>query len=327
MEPFFKEQFEKINLLNVLIARRVISGILAKTPLIHYKLLSEKIGADVYIKHENHLPTHSFKVRGAVSFMEQAPEEYLKNGVVVATRGNHGLAVAWAAQRKGVLCNVVVPENNDPGINDMIRAYDAQVIIHGSDFYEAQDYCEELSENAGYYYIRQGNEPLVINGIGTMGLEIIEDLPDLDVVIMPIGGATGCAAISMVIKSIKPSVEIIGVQAESMPAFYESWKKGKRVTVPKATTVASGLAARSVFEMPFLILKDLISDVVLLSEEELIDGVRLALSYTKNLAEVAGASAIKAAFKIKDRLEGKKVVIVMTGGNISSSFLASILKD
>lgn len=325
MEPFFREQLAVVNMLNVFKARQVIGRILPKTSLTLYRRLSENIGAEIYVKHENHLPTHSFKVRGAVNFLEQCPEDLIKNGVVVATRGNHGLAVAWAARKRGILCNVVVPEKNDPIVNEMILSYDAQLIEHGADFYEAQDYAEELSESAGYYYVRQGNEPLLITGIATMALEIMEDLPNLDALVMPIGGGTGCAAVSMVLKQINPSVEIYGVQAARMPAFYQSWKQGKKVTVAPAETIASGLAARSVFDLPFIILKDLITDVVLLSEEELIDGVRLAIRYTQNLAEVAGAAAIKAAFNLRDRLQGKKVVLVMTGGNISISVLASIL--
>ncbi|MCX7823375.1 MAG: pyridoxal-phosphate dependent enzyme [Syntrophobacterales bacterium] len=325
MEPFFREQFEVVNILNVFRARQIVGRILPKTSLTFYRRLSERIGAEVYVKHENHLPTHSFKVRGAVNFIEQCSEDQIKNGIVVATRGNHGLAVAWAAQRRGIFCNVVVPEKNDPLVNEMILSYDAQLIEHGSDFYEAQDYAEELSENAGYYYLRQGNEPLLITGIATMGLEIMEDLPNVEVIVMPIGGGTGCASVSMVIKQINPSVEIYGVQAARIPAFYESWKQGKKVTVSPAETVASGLAARSVFDLPFIILKDLITDVVLLSEEELIDGVRLAISYTQNLAEVAGAAAIKAAFALRERIRGKRVVLIMTGGNISIPVLASIL--
>ncbi|SFM39474.1 threonine ammonia-lyase [Thermodesulforhabdus norvegica] len=325
MEPYYSDQARYVNMLEVFRARSVIYRDIQRTLLHEYSRLSEELGARVFVKHENHLPTHSFKVRGAVNFMARAPREVLENGIVVATRGNHGLAVAWAAQKRGILCNVVVPEGNDPEVNDLIRAYGAQLIEHGADFYEAQDYCEELAENAGYYYLRQGNEPLLLTGIATMGLEIFEDLPEVDTIIMPIGGGTGCAALGLVIKHINPDVELIGVQAEKMPAFYESWKKGKRVTVPRSDTVAAGLAARSVFELPFTILRDTIRDVVLLSERELMDGVRLALRYTQNLAEVAGAASLACAFKIRNRLKGKKVVLVMTGSNISSQLVARIL--
>ena len=182
--------------------------------------------------------------------------------------------MAWAAQERGIFCNVVVPENNNPDINAEILSYGAQLIEHGNDFYEAQDYCEELAENTGMFHLRQGNEPALINGIATMGLEIFEELPDVDVILMPIGGGTGCSALAKVIEGINPKVELIGVQAERMPSFYESWRKGKKVVVQSADTVAEGLAARSVFEVPYIILKDRIKDVILLSEEELLDGVR-----------------------------------------------------
>lgn len=150
-----------------------------------------------------------------------------------------------------------------------------------------------------------------------MGLEIFEELPEVDVVIMPIGGGTGCAALAKVIEGINPGVELIGVQAERMPSFYESWRQGKKVIVPGASTIAEGLAARSVFDIPYMILKERITDVVLLTEDELLEGVRLAVRFTQNLAEVAGAASLAAAFKIKERLAGKKVVTIMTGGNLN----------
>lgn len=327
MEPYYGEQGHQVNMHEVFRARNIVYDNIQKTFMYEYKRLSDIIGAQVYVKHENHLPTHSFKVRGALNFMARSPREILENGVVVATRGNHGLAVAWAAQNSGVLCNVVVPEGNDPMVNEFIRSYGAQLIEHGADFYEAQDYCEELAENAGYYYLRQGNDPFLLTGIATMGLEIFEDLPDVDTIIMPIGGGTGCAALSLVTRHINPRVELIGVQAANMPAFYESWKQRKRVTVSRAETVAAGLAARSVFELPFSLLLDTLHDVIVLTEEELIEGVGLAVEYTQNLAEVAGAASIACALKIRNRLEGKNVVVVMTGGNISPGLAARMLQN
>lgn len=316
----------QVNMLEIFKARRIVEQVLKPTHLTFYKRLSDELGASMYLKHENHLPTNSFKVRGAVNFMAQTSPEVQRNGIVVATRGNHGLAVAWAAQKPGIFCNVVVPEGNNPEVSAEIISYGAQVIERGADFYETQDYCEELSEKTGYYYLRQGSEPLLVTGIATMGLEIFEELPDVEVIIMPIGGGTGCAALAKVVQGINPKVRIIGVQAERMPSFYESWRQGKSVIVPPAATVADGLAARSVFELPFVILKDMIHDVVLLTEEELHEGVRLALRYTQNLAEVAGAAALAASFKIKEQLAGKRVVAVMTGGNISMTRLTGILR-
>jgi threonine dehydratase len=325
MNQHYKDLMSQVSALEIFKARHAVERVLKRTCLTYYQRISDELGAQVYVKHENHLPTNSFKVRGAVNFMSRLTPEMQRRGIVVATRGNHGLAVAWAAQGKGVFCNVVVPENNNPETNAAILAYGAQLIEHGSDFYETQDYCDELTENAGYYYLRQGNEPLLITGIASMGLEIFEELPDVDAILMPIGGGTGCSALAKVIEIINPKVELIGVQAAQMPSFYNSWKEGQKVIVPRAETVAEGLAARSVFDIPYMILKDRINDVVLLSEEELLDGVRLSLRYTQNLAEVAGASALAAAFKIKEQLQGKKVVVMMTGGNIDLSRLTQVL--
>jgi len=325
MKSLYEDLAAQVNMLGIFKARRNVEQILPRTHLTYHKRLSDDVGASIYVKHENHLPTNSFKVRGAVNFIAQVSPEIQKRGIVVATRGNHGLAVAWAAQGRNIFCNVVVPEHNSPDINAAILSYGAQLIEKGSDFYETQNYCEELSESTGYYYLRQGNEPLLINGIATMGLEIFEELPDVEVIIMPLGGGAGCAALAKVIEEINPKVELIGVQAQRMPSFYESWRQGKKVIVPAAHTVAEGLAARSVFETPYLIMKDLIKDVVLLSEDELLEGVRLALRYTQNLAEVAGAAALAAAFKIKPELAAKKVVAVMTGGNMDLSRLTQIL--
>lgn len=325
MDRMYEELVKQVNMLEIFKARRVVEQAIKRTHLTHYKMLSDELGAHLYVKHENHLPTNSFKVRGAVNFMANISPEIQKQGIVVATRGNHGLAVAWAAQARGVFCNVVVPENNNPDINAAILSYGAQLIENGRDFYETQDYCEELAENTGLHYLRQGNDPLLINGTATMGLEIFEELPDVEAIIIPIGGGSGCAALARVIEGINPGVELIGVQAERMPSFYESWRQGKKVIVPAAETVAEGLAARSVFEVPFMILKDRITDVVLLNEEELINGVKMALRYTQNLAEVAGAAALAGAFKIRDRLVGKKVVTVMSGANLSVPRLTQIL--
>jgi threonine dehydratase len=315
----------EVNLLGVIKAGGVISRYLNRTNLISYSELSRLVGGEVFVKHENHNPTGSFKIRGALNFFHHMSEEELENGVLVATRGNHGLAMAWAAQWFHVPCTVVVPEHNNPEINRIVESLGADLIVHGQDFYDAQSYCDELVDSAGYYYVEQGNEPEILNGLGTMGLEIFQDLPDVDVIICPIGGGSGCASLMNVAQAMKPEVEIIGVQPERAAAFYESWKKGERVSIEVADTVADGLAARSVFQLPYMIMKDRISDVVLLSEEEILEGIRLALLATHNLAEGAGAAGIAAALKIKERLAGKKVALIMSGGNLDHEHLVQAL--
>ncbi len=317
----YEQLSAEVNLLGVIRARAVTDRYLKRTNLTYYSELSRLAGCEVYVKHENHNPTGSFKIRGAVNFLQHMSSEELEAGVLVATRGNHGLAMAWAGRFFHVPCTVVVPEGNNPEINRIVESFGADLIVHGHDFYDAQSYCDELVDSAGYYYVEQGNEPEILNGLGTMGLEIFEDLPDVDAIICPIGGGSGCASLLKVAQAVSPAVEIIGVQPERAAAFYESLKKGERVRLETADTVADGLAARSVFQLPYAIMKDHISDVVLLSEDEILQGIRIAIETTHNLAEGAGAASLAAALKIKDRLAGKKVALVMSGGNLDHEHL------
>lgn len=307
----------QVNPTSMLMARPVIYRYLNRTNLICYSELSRLLGCEAFVKHENHNPTGSFKIRGALNFFHHMSKEELETGILVATRGNHGLAMAWAGQWFHVPCTVVVPENNNPEINRIIESYGAELIVHGEDFYDAQSYCEELVDSAGYYYVKQGNEPEILNGLATMGLEILEDLPQTDTIICPIGGGAGCASLVKTVRAFKPDIEIIGVEPQNAPSFFNSWKKGEIVTLDEAHTMADGLAARSVFQLPYVILKDTIHDVVLLTEDEILEGIRMALAVTHNLAEAAGAVSLMAAYKIKDHLAGKKVVMIMSGGNMN----------
>jgi threonine dehydratase len=316
----------RVTIKEILKAKAAIKTYIHRTNLIYSSGLSRIIGCDAFVKHENHLPTGSFKIRGALNFFQTIPKEDVVGGVLVSTRGNHGLAMAWAAQWFHTPCTVVVPENNNPEINRIIESFGAELIVHGHDFYDAQFYCDELVAAAGYYYVEQGNEPEMLNGIGTMGLEIFEDLPDVDVIICPIGGGGGCASLLRVAQAINPTVEIIGVQAAKAPAFYNSLQKGEWVVLDDAETIAEGLAARSVFQLPYIIMKDHIKEVVLLSEDEILEGIRLALTTTHNLAEGAGAASLIAAIKIKEKLKGKKVALIMSGGNLDRAHLELALR-
>ncbi|HOC74900.1 MAG TPA: threonine/serine dehydratase [Deltaproteobacteria bacterium] len=317
----------QVSFRNILRARSAISHYIHRTNLIYSSELSRIIGCEAFVKHENHLPTGSFKIRGALNFFQTIPKEDVANGVLVSTRGNHGLAMAWAGQWFNTPCTVVVPENNNPEINRIIESFGAELIVHGHDFYDAQFYCDELVAAAGYYYVEQGNEPEMLNGIGTMGLEIFEDLPDVDVIICPIGGGAGCASLLRVVQAINPEVQIVGVQAAKAPAFSRSLEQGEWVVLDEADTIADGLAARSVFQLPYVIMKDHVKDVVLLNEDEVLEGIRLALGTTHNLAEGAGAASLVAAVKIKERLQGKKVVLVMSGGNLDRAQLELALRQ
>ena len=316
---------KSITLQEIIAARRVVTQFLKPTPLIHYPELSERLGFQAYIKHENHHPTGSFKVRGGINFMHHLPQAQRKNGVITATRGNHGQSIAYAAAQFGVKATVVVPHGNNPEKNSAMQAFGAELIEHGADFDEALGLCEKLQAERGLYYVHPCMEPALFHGVGTYSLEIFESLPDVDAIIVPIGGGSGCCGAITVSEAINPNVKVIGVQAENAPAIYRSWKTGQRVETDSCDTIADGLATRTPFPLPLSIIKKGVRDIVLLSEAELEEGIRLALRWTHNLAEGAGAASIAAAHKLTDTLAGKRVVMVMSGGNLDTETLKKVL--
>ena len=314
-----------ITLQEIIAARRVVTQFLKPTPLIHYPELSDRLGFQAYIKHENHHPTGSFKVRGGLNFMHHLPQAQREKGVITATRGNHGQSIAYAATQFGVEATVVVPYGNNPEKNSAMQAFGAELIEHGADFDEALELCEKLQAERGLYYVHPCMEPALFHGVGTYSLEIFESLPDVDAIIVPIGGGSGCCGAITVSKAINPNVKVIGVQAENAPAIYRSWKTGQRVETDSCDTIADGMATRVPFSLPLSIIKKGVHDIVLLSEAELEEGIRLALRWTHNLAEGAGAAPIAAAHKLTDTLSGKRVVMVMSGGNLDTETLKKLL--
>ena len=314
-----------VTLQDIIAARKVVTRFLKSTPLIHYPELSERLGFQAYIKHENHNPTGSFKVRGGLNFMHHLPQTQREKGVITATRGNHGQSIAYAAAQFGVEAIVVVPHGNNPEKNSAMQAFGAELIEHGADFDEALVLCEKLQTERGLYYVHPCMELALFHGVGTYSLEIFESLPNVDAIIVPIGGGSGSCGAITVAKAINPKVKVIGVQAENAPAIYRSWKEGKRVETDSCDTIADGLATRVPFSLPFSILKRGIHDIVLLSEAEIADGIRSALRWTHNLAEGAGAAPLAAAHKLTDKLAGKNVVMVMSGANLDTETLKKVL--
>lgn len=310
---------------DVIAATQIVTRFLKPTPLIHYPELSEQLGFQAYIKHENHNPTGSFKIRGGLNFMHHLPEAQREKGVITATRGNHGQSIAYAAAQFGVKATVVVPHGNNPEKNSAMQAFGAELIEHGADFDEALTLCERLQAERGLYYVHPCMEPGLFHGVGTYSLEIFESLPNVDAIIVPIGGGSGSCGAITVAKAINPKVKVIGVQAENAPAIYRSWKEGARVETDACNTMADGIATRAPFPLPLSIIQDGIHDIVLLSEAELEEGVRLALRWTHNLAEGAGASPVAAAHKLTDKLAGKNVVMVMSGGNLDTETLKKVI--
>jgi len=302
-----------ISWIEILKARRVVYDYLIPTYLTRYENLSSLIGAEIFVKHESHNPTGSFKVRGGINLMH-----HLKNsgveGVITFSTGNHGLSIAQSAAWLGVKATVVVPENNNPVKNRSIRSTGATLIEAGKTFEEASTVVAEVSEEQRLYYAHPANEPHLINGVGTEFVEIIEAAPDLDAVILPIGAGSEAAAASIVFKTINPDIQIFAVQAESSSAAFQSWKTGKIVSSAN-TTFAGGFATGIAYEVPFELYKDNLTDFILLSEKEIYEGIALAGYYTHNFIEGAGASTIMAAIKLKNRLQGKKVALQFSGCN------------
>jgi threonine dehydratase len=282
------------------------------------------VGAEVWVKHENHQPTGAFKVRGGVNLVSQLSDEERERGLVCASTGNHGQSIAYAAGLFGVLATVVVPENANPVKVSFIRAFGAELVAHGRDYDEAREHCEELAAERGFRYVHSGNEPHLIAGVATETLEILEEVPNLDVVVVPIGGGSGAAGACIAAKAVNSAVEVIGVQSEAAPAAYRSWK-ARDLVEDEMGTFAEGLATRTAFELPQRILWELLDEFVLVSEDELRAATVAMLERTRNLIEPAGASPLAAALKLRDRLEGRRVALVASGGNISLAQLRGLL--
>ncbi|MFQ5875617.1 MAG: threonine/serine dehydratase [Dehalococcoidia bacterium] len=309
---------------DVFSARKVIGHYLPQTPLWHYPGLSHMVGAQVFLKHENYQPIGSFKIRGGINLVSRLTEDEKARGVISASTGNHGQSVAYAGRLFGVRSIIVVPEEANPGKVESMRNLGGEVLFHGADFDESREHVERLAAEFSYRYIHSANEPLLISGVGTYALEILEELPDVDAILVPVGGGSGASGTALVAKALNPSIQVIGVGAEKAPAAYLSWKHHKYIEAGMET-FAEGMATRVPFELTQSILRDLLDDYLLVSEEELKAAIVALLEKAHTLAEGAGAAPLAAALKIKDQLQGKKVVLVLSGGNLDIAQLREIL--
>jgi threonine dehydratase len=309
---------------DIFAARQRVYRSLQPTPLLRHPLLAQETGLDVYVKHENHNPTGAFKVRGGLNLVASLSRAE-RRGVITATTGNHGQSIALACQREGVPCTIVTPVGNNPEKNAAMRALGAEVIEYGHDFDAAREKVEAMQRESGLRYIHSANEPLLIAGVGTYALEVFDAMPDVDVIFVPIGAGSGACGCTIARTGVGSRARVVGVQAKGADAFTRSWRGTTRVVGEKAETFAEGMATRVTFDLPFDILRRGLDDVVTLGEDELAEGIRLALRATHNLAEGAGAASLMAAMAERDRLAGKKVVCVMSGGNVDRATLKGIL--
>ncbi|MFC1858728.1 threonine/serine dehydratase [Thermodesulfobacteriota bacterium] len=305
-----------ITIAEVVRAQSIVKRFIKPTQLIRYEGFSRDVGAEIYVKHENHNPTGSFKIRGGVNLLHHLNQRNI-NGVITFSTGNHGLSIATAAAWFGLEAVVVVPENNNPAKNRAIKETGAELIEAGQTFEEAAETVEKLCVNRGLYYAHPADEPHLINGVGTEFLEVIEDLPDIDIMVVPMGTGSEAAAAITTLRAFRPGIEIIAAQAESSPAAYYSWKE-KKILSAENNTFAGGFATGKAYKIPFTIYSEGLNDFVLLTEDEIYESIGMAFHYTHNLAEGAGASTFMAAIKLKDSLKGKKVVLQMSGCNASA---------
>jgi threonine dehydratase len=315
---------EAPTLADVLEARRRIAPHLSPTPLYAYPGLVELLGTEVYVKHENHLPTGAFKVRGGVNLVSQLDAETRERGVIAASTGNHGQSVAYGARLFGVRATICVPESANPVKVASMRGLGAEVVFHGSDFDDAREHCEQLAREHGYRYVHSGDEPLLIAGVGTATLEILEEQPGTDALVVPIGGGSGAAGACIVAKTLKPDLTVIGVQSEAAPAAYRSWREGKLLE-DRMETFAEGLQTRTAFALPQRILRKWLDDFVLVSDDEIRAAQALMIETTRNLVEAAGAAPLAAALRMRDELAGKQVALIASGGNATREQLLAVL--
>lgn len=314
---------------DVLEARDRIRPYLAPTPLRRYAPLDAAVGhgLEVWVKHENHNPTNSFKVRNALSALTALPPSERARGVVVASRGNYGLGIAWAGSLLGIPATICVPLGNNPEKNEGIRGYGASLIEEGRDYDESLAVVDRIVQETGATHVHGTNDRAVIAGAATLSREILEEQPDLDVMVVSVGGGSQAVGALTAARQLRPAVKVFAVQAERASAAHDSWHAGHPIAGTSTDTFADGLATRGVYAMTFDALRDGLAGFVTVTESEIADALRLLLRTTHNLAEGAGAASLAGLRKLATRFPGKRVAIVLSGGNIDEATLRRVIES
>ena len=298
------------------------------TPLNRSKFLSDLCGADVFLKLENLQVTHSFKIRGVINKLLHLSAEEKAQGVITASAGNHGQAVAFGGQKLGFSAKIVVPTTTPKIKVDGIKKYGAELILFGETYPEAERKAKELAQSEGRLYISPYNDPLIVAGHGTIGLEVVDELPKVDAVLVPVGGGGLISGIAIAVKNLKSNVQVIGVQSEAVPIMFESLKAGKIVPPHRHNpkTIAEGLSGGiEKGSITFSISQQYVDEVVLVREETLRQAVYLLWKNEKQVVEGSGAAGVAMLLENKDSFAGQSVAVVLTGGNIDDSLFQSIL--
>jgi len=314
-----------VTLENIQDARKAIAPFIRSTALVKSQFLTTFCCCPLFLKLENLQITSSFKPRGVFNKLLHLSAEEQNSGIITASAGNHGQAVAYAAQKLGYYARVVVPKPTPRIKIDGIRKYGADLVLFGENYDEAERKAKELAQKDGCAYISPYNDELIIAGHGTIGLEILKVRPDVDAIMVPLGGGGLLSGISVAVKSRRPGVQVIGVQSKSSPVMYESLKAGKIVNVKKTgNSIDEGLSG-NVGPITFGLVRNYVDFVVLVKEETLRNAVYLLWAHDNQVVEGSGAAAIAPIIENKPMFKGKRVVSVVTGGNIDSSLFQSII--
>ena len=308
-------------------ARRRLRGYLSPTPLRRYAPLDNAVGHDisVFVKHENHNPTNSFKVRNALSAMLVLSPDALRRGIVGATRGNYGLGLAYAGSLLRAPVTICVPVGNNPEKNEAMRGLGAVLVEEGRDYDESVAVAGRLVSERGLTLVHATDNREILAGAATLSFEILEEAPEVEAVVVAVGGGSQAVGALTAGRALRPGLQVFGVQAAGAPAAHDSWHAGRILATASAETLADGLATRSAYAMTFPALLEGLAGFVTVSEAELAGAVRLLLSTTHNLAEGAGAGGLAGLLTLAGELEGKKVAIILSGSNIDATTLRRIV--
>ena len=304
-------------------ARRVIQGVVLRTPMLPAPKLSALTGAEVFVKYENLQVTNSFKDRGALVKLISLTAEERARGVVAMSAGNHAQSVAYHAARLGIPATIVMPELTPFVKVAATRSYGAEVVLYGETVAEAQARCEQLQAERGLSLVHPYDDPHVIAGQGTIALEMLEAVPDLDTLVIPIGGGGLIAGNAIAARAVKPAIEIVGAEAELYPSVWNELRGEHRPI--GGPTLAEGIAVKNVGALTLPVIRDLVADIVLVSEAELERAINLYLTLQKTMAEGAAAAGLAALLAQPQRFQGKRVGLILSGGNIDPRMIASIM--
>jgi threonine dehydratase len=307
-------------------AYKFLKPLIHHTALTHSRTLSAMTGADIYLKAEHMQRSGSFKVRGAGYKISRLTEEQYKAGVIAASAGNHAQGVAIAAAQHKIPCTILMPENAPLAKVTATQDYGANVVLYGATYDDAYQRCCEIQQETGATFIHAFDDPDVIAGQGTLGLEMLNDLPDADALVVPIGGGGLISGIAIAARALKPDITIIGVQAEGASSCRASLDAGKLETLPAITTIADGIATKRPGALTFSIIQRLVDDVVLVKDEAIINAVLLLMERCKMMVEGAGAAGLAALLSGSINLAGKKVLVPLTGGNIDINLVGRFIE-